>query len=76
MIRVRRVGANAVHATNIPVTSRPSDTYGRMVRVLLASKVRVACGITLESSDTRPILVLRYAGPVSCRACRRAMTTR
>lgn len=69
MLRVRRVGSVAVHATTVAAPTVPSDRHGRAVRVLTASKVRAVCGIVLESSPDKPILVLAVA-PVSCRACR------
>lgn len=52
----------------------PSEKHGRMVRVLKASKVQVACGATLHPTDDRPVLVLRYAAEITCRGCARAAT--
>lgn len=67
---VRRVGSSVIHATMTRYESVPAELFGRAVRVLRASKVQCLCGVELESSDARPIVVMRAVSDVSCRACR------
>ncbi len=74
VIRVRRVGTSVVHATGVEAPTAPSEKHGRMVRVLKASRVIVACGATLQATEEKPILVLRNAATITCRGCARAAT--
>lgn len=68
--RIRRVRSSVVHVTRNRHNTRPSEQHGRAVRVLLASKVECACGVILESSDERPVLVLGVGAEPTCRGCR------
>lgn len=64
VLKVRQTGAQLVHATRID-----TDTSASRVRRLLTSKVVTVCGMRLEGTPDRPILVFHRPVPVSCRRC-------